>query len=76
MSDPSPQTLSEMLSKAASEWLAEHGGGYITGMAAAVEYIDEDGSRCCVTAHTSDQSVAHTLGLLRWHTLNVERQCR
>lgn len=65
----------EAISNALAEWLASNGGGFVTGFAACFEYVDADGDRAWAVAHHDTQTPAHTLGLLRWHTMNVEQQC-
>ena len=59
-----------------AEWLASNGGGMVTGFALCVDFIDEDGDRGWATAHSDGQAPAHTLGLLRFHTIDAERQVR
>jgi hypothetical protein len=68
-------SASAAIGTALGEWLALNGGGMVTSFAACVEYMDNDGNRCWATAHHDNQSPSATLGLLRWHTLNVEQQC-
>lgn len=64
--------LRDTVETAISDWLAKNGGGMVTGFAAVVNYCDGDGDASWATAHSPDQTPAHTLGLLRWHTMAVE----
>ena len=68
--------LSDVIAEAMAVWLADNGGGMVTSFAYAVEYLDADGDRCWAVAHADSQSPSQTLGLLRWHTLAIEEQCR
>lgn len=68
--------VAEVLSKSLSEWLASHGGGFVTGFTCHVTFVDEDGDRGWATAHASGQSPEVTLGLLRFHTISVEQDIR
>lgn len=63
-----------VVAQALSEWLASNGGGMVTGFAICVDFIDEDGDRGWATAHAENQPPATTLGLLRFHTIDAERQ--
>lgn len=63
------------VNNALGEWLAANGGGMVTAFALCAELIDADGDRAWVTAHMDGQTPSHTIGLLRWHTLNAEQQC-
>lgn len=64
--------LAAKVTDAINEWLAETGGGMATAYALAVNYYDNEGEPCWSTASADEQTPAHTLGLLRWHTLHVE----
>ena len=68
--------LADVIRAAVDEWLASHGGGMVTAYAMAVNYYDSEGEHCWATAHADRQTPAHTLGLLRWHTLAVEQEVR
>lgn len=65
-------TLAEAISHAVDTWLAEQGGGMATAYAMAINYYDAEGEQCWATAHADRQTPAHTLGLLRWHTIAIE----
>jgi hypothetical protein len=65
--------LAAVVRDAVDNWLAANGGGMVTAYAMAVNYYDSEGEQSWATAHNDEQTPAHTLGLLRWHTLAVER---
>lgn len=67
-------TLALTIERAVEEWLASHGGGMSTGYAVVVNYFDSEGEPGWATAHAERQTPAHTLGLLRWHTMATEHQ--
>lgn len=68
--------ISDAINDAITTWLADNrGGGIVTAFTLCAEYIDADGDRSWATAHHEQQTPSHTLGLLRWHTINVEQQC-
>jgi hypothetical protein len=66
--------LADTIREAVEQWLARNGGGMVTAYAMAVNYYDADGEQCWATAHAEQQTPAHTLGLLRWHTMSVEHE--
>lgn len=68
--------LAEVIEKAVGEWLAEHGGGFLTGFALSVEYVDEDGDNSWATGHGPRQTFGQTLGMLEWHRVQVDAQAR
>lgn len=67
--------LKARLETMAGEWLAEHGGGFLTGFHVFVTFVDEEGDRGWVTA--CDDATANdprlALGGLRFHQLTTER---
>lgn len=69
----SADALADVAREAVDQWLAQQGGGMVTAYAMAVNYYDAEGKQCWATAHADRQTLAHTLGLLRWHTLAIER---
>lgn len=69
------EDLAERVTEAIAEWLAVNGGGFGTAFSLCAELIDGDGDRAWATAHHDNQTPSHTLGLLRWHTMNAEQQC-
>ncbi len=73
MTTPSDD-LADRIADCLGDWLADCGGGMLTSFAFCMEYVDSDGDRAWGVAHNDGQTPAHTLGLLRWHTLNVEQQ--
>lgn len=73
--DDRPTEVAEAITKAIADWLASDGGGFVTAFACSIEYLDADGDRCWATVTADNQSPSQTLGLLRWHTLDVEQQC-
>lgn len=70
--DGRSDTIDHAVGTALADWLSQHGGGFVTGWALAVEFVDNDGDRGWVVAQDEAQTPAHTLGLLRFHTLSVE----
>ena len=64
--------LRDTVTRAIDEWLASNGGGMAAGFVLALNYYDADGDQCWAVAHPEQQTPAHTLGLLRWHTLSAE----
>lgn len=72
MSEDAADALRDTVEAAIGTWIAENGGGMVTGFAAVVNYYDSDGDQSWATAHYDGQTPAHTLGLLRWHTMAVE----
>lgn len=67
--------ISTLVHEAIETWLSDNGGGLVTAFALSAEYIDSDGDRCWALVTADGQSASQTLGLLRWHTMDVERQC-
>lgn len=72
--DRRAEQIATVVSAALGEWMASNGGGFVTAFALVVDYVDEDGDRGWATAHAENQMPATTLGMLRFHTLNVEQQ--
>lgn len=68
--------LADVIREAVDQWLASQGGGMVTAYEVAVNYYDAEGEHCWATAHADRQTPAHTLGLLRWHTLSVENDVK
>lgn len=64
--------LADVIREATDNWLAANGGGMVTAYAMALNYYDAEGEPSWATAHADRQTPAHTLGLLRWHTLAIE----
>ncbi len=64
--------IAENIQAAIDKYLAENGGGMVTGWTCAVDYFDSDGERSWALATFDSQTPSQTLGMLRWHTLNAE----
>ena len=66
--------LADRIRDTVDQWLADNGGGMVSGYVTVINYYDAEGAPCWATAHADRQTPATTLGLLRFHTIAVERQ--
>jgi hypothetical protein len=59
--------LSEAVNEAAGRWLAEHGGGMVTGVWFVMNYVDaETGGQDWAWATAGDQTLERSMGLVMW----------
>lgn len=72
--DAEDRTLGQLADEAAQRYVAQGTGGMVTGMLAAVTFIDSEGEERYAIATGPGQTWTTTLGLLRTTDLNLTHQ--
>lgn len=63
MSEQTADNLRDDIDETIGKWLANNGGGMLTGFAIVVNYFDSDGDQAWATATSQDQSPSHTMAV-------------
>ena len=62
----SEQSMSDFLSEKIEEWIAAHGGGFLTGYVAMIDMVSSDGPPRIFVAGPSDQATYRTQGMVAY----------